>query len=227
VRIVIVSDIHDNLTAIEAVLADLRDMAPDLVLHGGDVAGSGSSPAEVVDLVRNLGWSGVCGNTDEMLFRPESLDENVPGIPLLKEMAAWTREALGENRIAWLRELPRVQKFESFALIHASPESLWRSPADDAAFASLERNLVSYGHIHRPYFRNSGTMAVANSGSVGLPFDGDQRASYLLIDDSVPAIRRVEYDVAKEIKALKQCGMPASAWTAAMIEKAASCPPPG
>ena len=225
-RIAVVSDIHDNLTALEAVVADLGEMSPDLVLHGGDVAGSGSSPAEVVDLVRDLGWSGVCGNTDEMLFRPESLDEFVPGIGLLKEMAAWTREALGEERIAWLRDLPRVQKLESFAVVHASPVSLWHSPSDDAEFAALERNLAIYGHIHRPYIRHTGAVTVANSGSVGLPYDGDPRASCLLIDDSVPFIRRVEYAVAKEIRALKQCGMPSYAWVAAMLEQAAPCPQP-
>jgi hypothetical protein len=181
----------------------------------------------VIDLIRHLGWPGVCGNTDEMLFRPESLDEFVPGIPLLKEMAAWTRSRLGEQRIAWLRDLPRVQKFQSFALLHASPESLWRSPADDSEFASLERNLVVYGHIHRPSIRTSGAMIVANSGSVGLPYDADPRSSYLLIDDSKPSIRRVEYNIAKEINALKQCGMPASFWTVTMLEKAASYPPPG
>jgi len=74
-RIAIVSDIHGNRTALEAVLADLRQTSPDLILHGGDLADSGSSPVEIVDRVRDLGWQGVVGNTDEMLFRPESLEE--------------------------------------------------------------------------------------------------------------------------------------------------------
>lgn len=61
-RIAIVSDIHGNLTALEAVLADLRQTSPDLILHGGDLADSGSSPVEIVDRIRDLGWQGVVGN---------------------------------------------------------------------------------------------------------------------------------------------------------------------
>ena len=74
-RIAIVSDIHGNRSAFEAVLADLRQTAPDLILHGGDLSHGGSSPAEIVDRIRDLGWQGVMGNTDEMLFSPESLTE--------------------------------------------------------------------------------------------------------------------------------------------------------
>ena len=74
-RIAIVSDIHGNQTALEAVLADLRETSPDLTLHGGDLPFGGSSPAAIVDRIRDLGWPGVLGNTDEMLFKPESLKE--------------------------------------------------------------------------------------------------------------------------------------------------------
>jgi predicted phosphodiesterase len=220
-RIAIVSDIHDNFTALEAVLADLKDTSPDLILHGGDLTGSGSKPAEAIDCIRALGWSGVCGNTDEMLFRPESLAENVPGIPEIQAMADWTRDRLGHSRIAWLRELPRVVKTEALALVHASPESLWRAPADEGAFAVLERPMVVYGHIHKPFVHES----VANSGSVGLSYDGDPRASYLLIDGSSAIVRRVEYDLDRELKNLAECGMPHSAWVAEMLTKAAPTPP--
>jgi len=88
VRIAIVSDIHGNRTAFEAVLADLRRTSPDLILHGGDLADGGSSPVEVVDRVRDLGWPGVVGNTDEMLFRPESLTEFASQLPKLQPMFA-------------------------------------------------------------------------------------------------------------------------------------------
>src|SRR5260370_51850 len=107
-RIAIVADIHGNRTAFEAVLADLREISPDLILHGGDLADSGSSPVEIVDRIRELGWQGVVGNTDEMLFMPESLTEFAKQSPALQsltvtieEMAAATREALGEERLAW------------------------------------------------------------------------------------------------------------------------------
>jgi hypothetical protein len=72
VRIAVVSDIHDNRTASEAVLADLRQTSPDLIFYDGYLPHGGASPAEIVDQIRDLGWQGVLGNTDEMLFRPES-----------------------------------------------------------------------------------------------------------------------------------------------------------
>src|SRR3984957_11768314 len=104
-RMAIVSDIHGNRTAFEAVLADLKQTSPDLILHGGDLADSGASPAEIVDRIRELGWDGVVGNTDEMLFAPESLQEFASQSPNLKslfaaiqDMALATCEMLGEAR---------------------------------------------------------------------------------------------------------------------------------
>src|SRR5258708_24082693 len=101
---------HGNGTAFEAVVADLRVTSPDLVLHGGDLADGGSGPVEIVDRIRDLGWPGVLGNTDEMLFRPESLDEVAKESPKLQplfaaieaieEMAVGAREALGGGRAA-------------------------------------------------------------------------------------------------------------------------------
>jgi len=233
-RIAIVSDIHGNRTAFEAVLADLRQTSPDMALHGGDLADAGSSPVEIVDRIRDLGWQGVAGNTDEMLFDPRSLARFAGSLPHLKpmfeaieEMAAAARETLGEERLAWLRGLPRIQAHGAVALVHASPESVWRSPMDTAAdadlasvYGALGQPVVVYGHIHRPYIRAVSGMTVANSGSVGLPHDGDRRAAYLLVDDGRPSIRRVEYDVDRELKALAACAGPHADWIARILESA-------
>ena len=230
-RIAIVSDIHGNRTAFEAVLADLRETAPDLVFHGGDLADGGSSPAEIVDRIRDLGWQGVVGNTDQMLFAPESLRDFAKQSPKLQplftaieEMAAATREKLGDARIAWLSGLPIRQIRGPVALVHASPESPWRAPGADAADAELEsvydplgQPIAIYGHIHRPYVRRLANMTVINTGSVSLSYDGDPRASYLLLDDSRPEIRRVEYDIEKEVRALSSCGLPHSDWVSKML----------
>jgi predicted phosphodiesterase len=235
-RIAIVSDIHGNRTAFEAVLADLRQTVPDLILHGGDLADTGASPTEIVDRVRDLGWHGVVGNTDEMLFRPASLQEFAKQSPKLQplfaaieEMAAASREALGEERLAWLRGLPRTQIRGPMALVHASPESLWRAPAPgandgelEAIYRPLGQPIAVYAHIHRSYIRDVSGMIVANTGSVGLPYDGDRRAAYLLLDESKPSIRRVEYDVDRELRALADCGLPYSGWIAKTLQTA--CP---
>jgi len=231
-RIAIVSDIHGNRTAFEAVLADLRQTAPDLILHGGDLADGGASPVEIVDRIRDLGWQGVVGNTDETVFRPESLEEFAsqssapPSLwAAVREMAAATREALGEERIAWLRGLPLRRIHGPMALVHASPETSWRAPAHTASDAELEsvyaplgQPIAIYGHIHRSYVRSVSGMIVANTGSVSLSHDGDRRAAYLLLDESRPAVRRVEYDVDREIKALYGCGFPHADWVAKILE---------
>ncbi len=230
-RIAIVSDIHGNRTAFDAVMADLRQTAPDLIFHGGDLADFGASLGDIVDRIRGLGWQGVMGNTDEMLAAPESLEQFANQSPKLhtlfaaiREMAAATREALGEPRLAWLRALPRVQIHGPMALVHASPGDLWRAPPPEASDAELEavyrpldRQVAIYAHIHRPYIRSVSGRIIANTGSVSLSYDGDRRASYLLLDGSQPTIRRFEYDVDREIRALSASGLPHAEWIAKIL----------
>jgi putative phosphoesterase len=182
-RLAVVSDIHGNLTALEAVIADLRKVNPDLVVHAGDLVASGFRPAEVLDRIRELGWPGVYGNTDEMLWMPERLSELRLRDPqrqalrevLFNEIAPFTRGALGEERIDWLRHLPQKWHGDSVAVLHASPEDLWRAPLAGASdeeltkvYSSLGVSLVVYGHIHRPYVRTLPDLTVANCGSVSL-----------------------------------------------------------
>ncbi len=233
-RIAIVSDIHGNLPALEAVLADLRNASPDLVLHGGDLAHGGANPAAVIDRIGELGWQGVLGNADEQLTRPQTLHEFIhqtppmqPHLDVMVEMADWTAERLGGDRIAWLRRLPLAHRLEEIALVHASPADTYRSPGPEAsdaelesAYAGLGTGVVVYGHIHVPYVRQAGGRTIVNTGSVSLSFDGDRRAAYLLLDDGMPVIRRVNYDVDLELGALARCGMPHWGWTARMIESA-------
>jgi putative phosphoesterase len=230
-RVAVVSDIHGNLTAFEAVLADIRQCSPDMVLHGGDLADGGSSPIEIVDRIRGLGWQGVMGNTDEMLVQPNSLEDFAsqssapPNLwTAVRQIASATRETL--ERLAWLRELPRVKTQEGFALVHATPESCWQAPAAEATDAELEtiygslgQPVVAFGHTHRPSIRSvaGNPRLLINTGSVGLSYDGDPRASYLILDEGTPSIRRVEYNIETELKALASCGLPGATWTAKML----------
>ncbi len=230
-RIAILSDIHGNLTALEAVIDDLRETVPDLILHGGDLAAGGARPAEIVDRIRGLDWQRVLGNTDEMLYRPDSLAEFAAKSPHLKPLfdviekqAASTRESLGDERLAWLQTLPMVQKVASGALVHASPSSLWISPGAkatdaelDSTYESLASSIVVYAHIHHPYIREIAGRTIANTGSVSLSYDGNWHASYLLIDDEIPSIRRVVDDLDEEENALAASGLPRADWVAATM----------
>jgi putative phosphoesterase len=230
-RTAILSDIHGNLTALDAVIADLDRRRPDAVLQGGDLALAGPQPAEVVDRVRELGWPGVVGNTDELLWRPDEQAVQERAAPRLRPLlrllfeayAPATREALGPERLEWLRALPLEHRDRELLLLHASPGSLWRAPMADAGnselvatYANMGASLVVYGHIHRPFVRKLDGMTVANSGSVGSPLDSDPRASYLLIEDGRPRVVRVEYDVEREVRLLLRSGYPDAQRIAAM-----------
>src|SRR5918912_491056 len=214
-RIAIVSDIHGNLAALDAVSADLARHDPDLVIHLGDVVVLGPRPAAVVDRIRELGWPGVLGNTDEMLWEPALQQEQErPSLP-------WAREHLGAERIAWLRTLSREWRHHDLLAMHASPGDLWSAPMPDAPERTLVEtyggrgaSLVAYGHIHRPYVRRLPGCTIMNSGSVGLPYDGDWRASYLLLEDGVPSIRRVAYDLERALDDLRAAGYPLATWQA-------------
>lgn len=232
-RIAVLSDIHGNLTALEAVLADLQQTSPDVVFHGGDLADSGSSPTEVLDYIHDRGWTGVMGNTDQMLVAPASLEEFAAASPApraiwdaVREIAIATQERLGDARLAWIKNLPLVLQHENFALVHASPQSCWLAPAESAsdadlelAYGSLGKLIVLFGHVHRPSVRTieGQPKILVNAGSVGLSYDGDPRASYLILDDSVPTVRRIAYDVDRELRALAVCGLPGAEWTSRIL----------
>jgi predicted phosphodiesterase len=238
-RVAIVSDIHGNRRAFQAVLADLRQVAPDLVLHGGDLAYGGTQPADIIDQVRSLGWPGVRGNTDEMLWAPERLTEFAATAPKLAPLLARIQEtipptlaSIGEERLRWLEGLPSLYSQPGFSLVHASPNDLWRAPMPNASdeelqstYASLHAPIVVYGHIHRPYIRRLQGVTIANTGSVSQSYDGDTRSSYLVIDGESITIRRVEYDVESEAKELLRSGLPHAEWLARILLAGKYCPP--
>jgi putative phosphoesterase len=205
VKVAIVSDVHGNLVALEAVLADLELMRPDLVVHGGDLAFNGPHPIECVDRIRELGWPGVIGNMDRALDHPRQ-----------SPRTAWAARQLGRERIAWLQELPMEWRDENrLALVHATPGDLWKSvppETDDgelrAIFGTLGADIAVYCHIHRPFVRTIGDLTVANTGSVGLPFDGIPRASYLLVDGGRLELQRVAYDVERAVAEVLASGLP-------------------
>jgi putative phosphoesterase len=227
----IVSDVHGNMTALEAVTADLEARGVGRVVHGGDLAVAGCQGAEVVDRIRELGWPGIVGNADELLWRPEEHEIQLRRAPALAPLlgilfdvyAPATREQLGEERIEWLRELPAERREQLVALVHASPGDLWRAPAPDAdeeelgdTYGPLGAPIAVYGHIHRPYVRDLEQLTVVNSGSVGSPFDGDPRASYVLIEAGGAEIVRVAYDVEREVDTVMRSGYPDAERIAAM-----------
>ncbi len=218
-KLAIVSDIHGNLAALDAVNSDLENVKPDLVVQGGDLAINGPLPSECVDRIRELGWPGIAGNTDLALWTlPETLPENV--VNTFRVLAAATTHLLGAERVAWLKTLPlEWRDGDRVALVHAVPGDTWKGVLPDARetelkeiYGPLGATLAVYCHIHRPYVRKLDRFTVANTGSVGLPWDGDTRSSYLLIEDGRPVVRRVVYDVERHIADLERSTYPSSHW---------------
>jgi predicted phosphodiesterase len=245
-RIAIISDLHGNLTALDGVLADLRQQKPDVIYHGGDLAFGGCNPSEVIDCIVQEGWKGVLGNTDEMLWDTSARPALEAAAPKLKPLfqvlfdssGPATTQMIGTKRLEWLRALPEELRLEypgneNLALMHASPGNLWRAPMETADDAELEKtykqlnaSVVVYCHIHKPFVRKIGNMTVCNTGSVGSPYDNDPRASYLMIDNGKPAIRRVVYDVEKEAGRLLASDYPQREWIAEMRRRGSYLPPP-
>jgi predicted phosphodiesterase len=202
------------------------------LVHAGDLALLGARPAQVVDRVRELGWPGVVGNADELLWRPGERERQLRAAPRLAALlsvmfdryAPATKDLLGENRLRLLRGLPAEYRHEDALVLHAAPGNLWRAPmpdADDrelmATYGGLRTRLVVYGHIHRPFVRRVGGLTVANAGSVGMPWDGDPRAAYLIVTGDRVEIVRVRYDVERELRVLQASGYPDARRIAAML----------
>ncbi len=230
-RIGIVSDVHGNLRGFEAVLADVERVRPDLVVHGGDLVLGFPGAPEVVDRVRELGWPGVIGNTDQALWElPDRLPDAARSS--FRRRLDATAALIGPERIGWLRELPLEYRWGSLALTHATPGSLWDIVPKDAdderlreVYSALHAPLAVYCHIHTPYVRVLDGLTVANSGSAGMPFDGDPRPSWLLITDGHVEVRRVEYDVEAAAAELVASGYPEAEVIAESLTTATFIPP--
>lgn len=192
-------DIHGNLPALEAVLAEVPDDATILV--GGDVVAGGEQPSETLTRLRALGdrvrW--VRGNADRELYPGEG---GLVPEPLVEE----TRGRLSEEEIEFLHELPSTQQIGGVLYCHASPRNdmdifTERTPEERLTplFDGLDVPTVVCGHTHTQYERTVGGVRVVNAGSVGMPYEAEPGAYWLL--DLVP--RRTPYDGA-ELKASRE-----------------------
>lgn len=189
-------DIHGNLPALEATIADARDAGADEFVLGGDYALFGAFPAECVALLRELGATWIRGNTDRWLEDAS----DAPDSELVQGALGHTRDALGEVARE-LATLPATAELDGALVCHASPRSDMISfmPAASERDAELlsdgDPDVIVFGHTHLQFQRPSGRHTLVNPGSVGLPFDRDRRAAYALRSSRGGfELRRVEYD---------------------------------
>jgi diadenosine tetraphosphatase ApaH/serine/threonine PP2A family protein phosphatase len=225
--IALLYDVHGNLPALEAVLADAAECGARSYVLGGDYALFGGWPAETVERLGSLSpalW--IRGNGERWTADPAVAPDNevVPGA------IAACRAALGDDVVTLLAGLPEHGEHDDALICHGSPVSDVRSflpqPGDDEAelLAGVEHTRVIFGHTHLPFRRISttGGIELVNPGSVGMPFDGDQRAAYALVhDDRRVEHRRVEYDHASATARVRSFGEGWAEIVAGRIERAA------
>jgi diadenosine tetraphosphatase ApaH/serine/threonine PP2A family protein phosphatase len=233
VRVAVVSDIHANLHALEAVLAAVAEEGVDELWCLGDVVGYGPRPNECCDLVRERAALSLCGNHDLAVI------ERLPLADFSGDAGAaavWTQTRIGDAQRAWLETLSPLGEREDVQLFHASPrDPIWDYVlSEGAAVASLGLTtaptvLVGHSHIALALGWDGNDLVgglappgtepdpadrrwLLNPGSVGQPRDGDPRAAWLLIDSGTgrAAFRRVEYDVQRTQDEIREAGLPAA-----------------
>src|SRR5260221_11664726 len=190
-RIAVLADIHANLLALEAVIADLEIVQPDQVIVAGYFQNRGSAPKEVYERLRKFDWPLLRGNhEDYVIEQSQSPSGEAHAVDLYAwQPARWTAERVSET-IPFLRTLPIAIQLSgpdgSFVCIaHGSPrsnaEGFLPSTRDEKAFDMLGKptpRVLCCGHTHLPLQRQIGPTWVFNVGSVGVPFDGDCRVRY-------------------------------------------------
>lgn len=228
-RIAILSDMHGNCAATEAVLAAIAAEAPDAVYCLGDLVGYGARPNETVALMRERGIPTVMGNYDDGVgfdrddcgCAYKDKDEEARG----QHSLMWTRSVTTRDNKAYLRSLLPEIRFNAegkrFRLVHGSPRRMNEYLFEDRDPRSLERiaagadaDVLVFGHTHKPWVREIGSVLFINTGSVGKPKDGDPRAAWALltVEPDSPLqveIRREPYDVAGMAVAIRAAdGLP-------------------
>ena len=236
-RYALISDVHANLPALEAVRADIaRRGAAAAVYHLGDLVGYAPWPDEVVRTIAEAGIAGVAGNYDSTVGTDYKhcgcRYEDARQEELSHLSYDWTRAHVSVATKRFLAGLPfRIDLLPSgghqagprVVLVHGSPTLntlYWTEDRSDefclkmAAHAGLKAgDLIAFGHTHKPWYREVGGIHFVNTGSVGRPKDGDWRAGYVVLEmgDGRPAVEfvRVEYDIDAAVQGIRGSDLPA------------------
>lgn len=225
-RVAIFGDIHANMTALDAVLDDLKEQRVESAYCLGDLVGYAPFPNEVVERIRRDGTPTVMGNYDDGVgfdrdecgcaYRdPE--EQRLGDISL-----QWTKRSVTPDLKAFLRSLHAEIRFEAdtkrFRLVHGSPRRMNEYLFEDRPLSSFERlaatsetDVLIFGHTHKPYTKRVDGVLFVNAGSVGKPKDGDPRACYVVMDtrgEVTVEFRRIVYDVQAVATAIRQSELP-------------------
>lgn len=227
--VAIISDIHGNLQALQAVIADIEAQGIQERVCLGDIVGYGGHPRECVELIQAKGFRVIQGNHDAYA----ATDAEPIGISdEAKQVIHWTRSVLSGEQRAWLGSLPLTWQAKGYKVVHASlhhPEQ-WGYVFDPSAaaqhFAHQQKDVCFIGHSHQPKMfvagedkalditslesLRKGRKQVINVGSVGQPRDKDERACYVVYRCAEADVwwRRIDYDIKGAQNAIAAAGLP-------------------
>lgn len=206
--VVVISDVHANLVALDAVLDDIDDSPP--VVCAGDVVGYNPWSAACIQRLRERDVATISGNHDRMLTSGRNFGAN----PMAQAGIRHARDACSEDELAWLENLPieRTEFDGRLKLVHGHPDApdRYTYPEDFGPHLLGEEDVLVLGHTHVQHAETFDEGVVVNPGSVGQPRDRDPAAAYAVLDlDSLDVdLRRVEYDVDRVVDAIQEAGLP-------------------
>ena len=225
----VISDIHSNLEALQAVLADSASQGVTNYVCLGDIVGYNANPVECLEIIRKLNCAVVSGNHDHYC----SFDDDLTGFhPIAADAVDWTRKQLAEEQQVFLAELKLVERASNFTIVHSTldmPEMwgyVFESLEAEASFNYQMTTICFFGHTHVPlaFIKGNdisgGSYArlkidvekkyFVNVGSIGQPRDGDPRASYAIYNMETQEIelRRIQYDIAATQDKIRKAGLP-------------------
>lgn len=228
----IISDVHSNIEALQAVLTELDSMSVDQLICLGDIVGYGPNPNECCSMLLERGCVSIAGNHDEAAATESGVDYFSP---LAREALEWNRAALTREHLAFLAELPRERHFDGFNIVHGAPVYHFDYILDvidaQAAFSRTDAALTFVGHSHiaEVYYQDAASRTyqqrllhggrvdltpeyryIVNPGSVGQPRDRNPQAAFAVIDaaEGYVDVRRVTYDVRSVQERIEHARLP-------------------
>jgi putative phosphoesterase len=205
VRVAALYDVHGNLPALEAVLADVEGESVDAIVFGGDIA-SGPMPRETVELARSLDAIFIRGNADELASPAMS--------PEWDEARGWVEKQLDAEQISWLANLDFSALLDDTLYVHATPQDVETVVTELTTkerlaelLSGVDQTRVVAGHTHMQLDRTVGSTRFVNAGSVGMPYEAKPGAYWAILGGDVE-FRHTEYDLGRAAAAIRATSYP-------------------
>ena len=210
----LISDVHSNSVAMEAVLEELDEMGVKIILHAGDIVGYNPYPDETIELFKKKKIVSILGNHDRALMTGDTSDFN----PYAAASMEWTRNTISQDSLNYILGLKNTVtldvKGERIVMFHESPKNfqdyIFPDEATPDLLSNINGDVLVLGHTHIPFIMDSEKGIVVNPGSVGQPRDGNPDASFAVLDTVTREIehKRIKYDIEKVIRDMLTAHLP-------------------